>query len=662
MIKLKVFEGPDVFFENSYLEGKELIVGRGSRCDIVLSGHPGISRVHFKIIIQDDFSVTIAVVSSTGRLLHKGNSIKEISFSNDTHTISIPPYDFILELPEKEKCEVPVSTPENDKLNSSDTKLQDSSLAVRETEELLALKEFDESEKTKIAATTPLEYFIKVFKGSRFIQELNLEGTSWDFGRDEDCHYTVKSQKISRKHFTVINNRSKFFVKDLGSSNGTFLNEQQLPANQEIELKSSDYIEISNFKFIFEIKDHLFKDKIKNVALIKEFKSDKASDNMNEIASLQKNALAINDEFLKLSKKHHPSVVAKEKRKLNYLRPLLCLAIIAFVLFYFFQNKSEKINVVELASIAEEKRLIQENITAAMDKFGLALYFYNAGEFERCAFEINEFMKYGVSVEKAEGIMDLKNQCDVEKEMLHRARDLKAQEDKKTALGNKINKILAICAPQAKKGMALLKPCIDEAFSLDPSNEKASKLLDIAEAVDFKREEEEKAAKEYSQKVATGQALYKKAENYQRHGDWKRALKAYKKHMNSIYPDPKALKKRARRNIAAINKRVNRVLSLSITDAQKYLLDDDYQEAVLAANKGLNVNRDHVKLLEIKKSALKSLKIILRKYYQESIIHEDFGQIDEAKTLWKKIINKGIKGSDYYKKAKLKLRYYEEGV
>jgi len=74
------------------------------------------------------------------------------------------------------------------------------------------------------------------------------------------------------------------------------------------------------------------------------------------------------------------------------------------------------------------------------------------------------------------------------------------------------------------------------------------------------------------------------------------------------------------------------------------------------------VNRDHKKLLEIKEDAQRSLKTILRKYYQESIIEEDFGQIDEAKVKWKKIVEQGVEGSDYYKKAKRKLKYYEEGV
>ncbi len=668
MIHLKVFEDSDIFFEDSFSESREITVGRGSYSDIVLSGHPGISRSHFKITIQEDFSVTIETVSKTGKLIHQGTNITDISFEDGTHTISVPPYDFTFELPEREVAQTQTASVEDEYTaeapleNLEENNEDDSALALTEEETGLIPTGFDEDEKTKTAIAAPLEYSVKVFKGERLLQELALEGTSWDFGRDQDCHYTIKSKKTSRKHFTVLNNRSKFFVKDLGSSNGTFLNKQQLPVNQEIELKSGDYIEVSEFRFIFEIKDHSFGAKVKDVALIEQFGHDEILQNLSEIDNLRESALSINDEFLKLPEKDRPSAIAQNSKKKNFLRPALLGLILVIGGLYFFQDDSTEIDAAELASIQEEKRLAKERINAAVDKFNLALRFYNESQFERCIFEIDEFMKYDVQTEETAGAVELKNQCDIEKERLQRKLDMEAQEEQKRAIENKISEIVNSCTPKAAEGSAVLKPCVEPAFSLDPSNEKIAELLDIAEATDLKREQEQADAEKYRKRVASGKALYRKAENYDRYGDWKRALKAYKKHINSKYPDPAKLKKKASRNIASINTRIDKILSSALTESKKHLSNDDYKNAVLAANKGLEVNRDHPALLKTKATASRNLKTILRKYYQESVIQEDFGQIDESKILWKKIIDQGIEGTDYYQKAKLKLKYYEEGV
>ena len=225
-----------------------------------------------------------------------------------------------------------------------------------------------------------------------------------------------------------------------------------------------------------------------------------------------------------------------------------------------------------------------------------------------------------------------------------------------------VEALIKECTPIAEEGASDLKRCIEPIFGLDPSNEQAAALLDRAEAVDLKRQQEEADAAKYRKRVASGRYLFKKAEDYDKYGDWKRALKAYDKHVKSGFPDPGKLKTKSKRNIAAINTRIDSTLQGAIDASEKFLAEDDYKNTVLEANKGLEVNRDHPKLLQIKATAQRSLKMILRRYYQESVIEEDFGQIDEAKIKWKKILEQGVPGSDYYNKAKLKLKYYEEGV
>jgi pSer/pThr/pTyr-binding forkhead associated (FHA) protein len=652
MIKLQIFEDLNLYFEENYSEPRELVVGRGSTSDIVLEGHPGISRSHLKITIKES-TVEVELLSASGRLIQNSQNIKDAVLDGGEHTVSIPPYDFKFNIP-KAAQEIELES------SAEESEVEEDSLSVQSEEQAMIPTGFDEDEKTKTAAAAPLDYSVKVFKGSRLLQELALDGDSWDFGRDQACHYTIKSKKTSRKHFTILNSRNKFYVKDLGSSNGTFLNNQQLPSNQEIEVKSGDYIEVAEFKFIFEIKDNSFENKLKDVALLEQYGSEEDVNSLQEIGELRENALAISDEFLKLPEKDRIELTSQKKKK-NYLRPALLILIIVMCGGYYFMDSGNQLDEAELAAIAAEKRMQREKVNAAIDRFNLALRFYNESQFERCIFEIDEFLKYDIQTEETAGAAELKNQCDIEKERLQRKRDLEIQEQKRREIAAQVEALIQECTPIAEEGAEELKRCIEPIFGLDPSNEKASALLDRAEAVDMKRQQEQADAAKYKKNVASGRYLYRKAEDYDKYGDWKRALKAYDKHVKSGYPDPAKLKSKSRRNIAAINTRIDSTLQGAISASEKYLAEDDFKNAVLETDKGLEVNRDHPKLLSIKATAERNLKMILRKYYQESVIEEDFGQIDEAKIKWKKILEQGVPDSDYYRKAKLKLRYYEEG-
>jgi len=473
MIKLQIFEDSNLYFEDKYSQETELVVGRGSTSDIVLEGHPGISRSHLRIKVKGT-NVEVELISASGRLIQNGQNIKEALLQSGNHVVSIPPYDLKFEIPTEAQevsiedvLEYPEAATEHDSESEPENVHEESQLLISEEKSTVPVG-FDEDEKTKTAISAPLDYSVKVFKGSRLLQELELDGESWDFGRDESCHYTIKSKKTSRKHFTILNSRNKFYVKDLGSSNGTFLNNQQLPSNQEIEVKSGDYIEVSEFKFIFEIKDNSFENRLKEVAILEQFGSEPESNSLQEIGELRDNALALSDEFLKLPEKDRLELTQQAKKP-NYLRPVLILLIIGMFGGYYSMENGNKLDKAQLAAIAAEKRMQKERVNAAVDRFNLALRFYNESQYERCIFELDEFAKYDVETEETSGAAELKNQCDIEKERLQRKRDLEIQEEKRREIAARVGALIKECTPFAEEGTADLKRCIEPIYSLDPS-------------------------------------------------------------------------------------------------------------------------------------------------------------------------------------------------
>jgi len=69
-------------------------------------------------------------------------------------------------------------------------------------------------------------------------------------GRLDDCQVRIRSGKISRHHCEIVNDGSSLRLKDLGSSNGTFLNQEQV---QESELKAGDLIAVGSMVFLVQI-------------------------------------------------------------------------------------------------------------------------------------------------------------------------------------------------------------------------------------------------------------------------------------------------------------------------------------------------------------------------------------------------------------------------
>jgi len=69
-----------------------------------------------------------------------------------------------------------------------------------------------------------------------------MEG-SIDFGRGENVEVSIADRKMSRRHFIVVDTGDTLELVDLGSSNGTMVNQK---TTRRAILKSGDFIEAGN--------------------------------------------------------------------------------------------------------------------------------------------------------------------------------------------------------------------------------------------------------------------------------------------------------------------------------------------------------------------------------------------------------------------------------
>jgi two-component system, cell cycle response regulator len=114
----------------------------------------------------------------------------------------------------------------------------------------------DETRVTKISSikelATPVdsECCIVQIHGPGLGKKYALEEVEFTIGREEGNHIVVDLDNVSRKHARITRKQGRMFVQDLGSTNGTYLNDQEV--TQETPLRSGDLIKVggSIFKFL----------------------------------------------------------------------------------------------------------------------------------------------------------------------------------------------------------------------------------------------------------------------------------------------------------------------------------------------------------------------------------------------------------------------------
>jgi len=84
-----------------------------------------------------------------------------------------------------------------------------------------------------------MEVKLVMFKADGQRRDFQLKGEVTTLGRNTDCEMQIPLATISRKHCQIRVEGDRVFVRDMGSSNGTFVNNQRV---QEADLSAGDQI------------------------------------------------------------------------------------------------------------------------------------------------------------------------------------------------------------------------------------------------------------------------------------------------------------------------------------------------------------------------------------------------------------------------------------
>jgi hypothetical protein len=71
---------------------------------------------------------------------------------------------------------------------------------------------------------------------------INLDSPSVVFGSSQAADATIEPEFVSRRHFQIRSQDGVYYITDLESTNGTYLNGERLPTNVERRVKDGDRI------------------------------------------------------------------------------------------------------------------------------------------------------------------------------------------------------------------------------------------------------------------------------------------------------------------------------------------------------------------------------------------------------------------------------------
>ncbi len=94
--------------------------------------------------------------------------------------------------------------------------------------------------------------------GDHLPSKLDIEGgREVRIGRKQAyCDVIIDDQRVSRLHASIVEKEDgKFYIKDEGSSGGTYVNRRKLRVNDMVELHHNDIINFNTVSYRFELND-----------------------------------------------------------------------------------------------------------------------------------------------------------------------------------------------------------------------------------------------------------------------------------------------------------------------------------------------------------------------------------------------------------------------
>jgi diguanylate cyclase (GGDEF)-like protein len=116
-------------------------------------------------------------------------------------------------------------------------------------------KRLNQSTNDKASATSNRCLLVRIYPMDAIEKPVELSQEPWLIGRDEHCSLAIKEDSVSRRHALLEFDGQSHVILDLGSTNGTFVNENRV--NSARPLESGDRIRFGNHIYKYLTSDRI---------------------------------------------------------------------------------------------------------------------------------------------------------------------------------------------------------------------------------------------------------------------------------------------------------------------------------------------------------------------------------------------------------------------
>lgn len=651
--------------------GREYTFGRGADCDVQLEDQPGISRTHFKVR-EENGNWIAEVVSKFGDITQAGRPVKSATLEIGS-VFKVAGYDFLfadlvssVAVPVSKEDPLPMAS--GDGLSSSNLPALPPGTPYEGSDEATRVME--------VAQTGDI--YIRLVEGSGREETVRLEGRKWIAGREEGSQILLNDRKASRRQFELAASPQGNFIRDLGSSNGTSLNGVPLAADELKPLRSGDVIQVGQLSIHFEVRDPHFERRLQVV------RPEVYAAQMPVVQAPAVSYEIINYPVVsgpggavRIDPSGTPSVYqadgpwlegrdpkAARAKKIRFI--LIAVLLLAPVL-YLLQGQTSKPAQPKVAKTLspgseafnrlppQKQQMVKEAYILGRNLFMQGKQALAAEQFRK----IHEIIKEGYEDSLA---LAAECQAQAEQEANRRLVEREMQE----AAQNRVIVIenLKKCEPIANStyNEGELRSCLAPTYEREPSNPTITDyMLRVSNRI-AARDLKSANAKAYAGRVARGRELFAKAEAIEKRGDPDGAVDAYRAHLAANLPDPDGLRAKSMQKVGALQ--ANKAASIAgyMQAAETAFVNHDYKTAVTNINRVKALDPYNTPAAELNSRIQKEKDQKLREIYEESVINEGLGQIDQAKANWKKILETDHPDGVYYKRARNKMRAFGGGT
>ena len=634
-LELKLFE--KVLKEISLEPEREYFLGRSGECDIVLEEELSLSRKHLRIY-QPAGSKSWNIESLTEKSEVYFNG-KEVTHFEIQGPCFFNLKNYVLSFLD-DKTEVTRAASEEaiDKISAPPIKEDKQNQSHLE-------------EGTQIISNTHLLYCLRILIEGEFSDYINLNlGGKWTIGRSEDCDVSINYDLLTRQHLVIEKKEDCFYVKDLGSTNKTYLNGSELSPNKSVLLNVDDEISVSDLKIIFEIRDTSYENKIQKLSTL--LNTEETEDSLSEIVTPK---LVLEDFVEEGSEKNFKNIFRK---KLIFVLALFLLSGAGSYLFYE-DTKSKKQQAMN-----QEENIKNKDLEYSMI-YEIAQNNLRAGNYFECISNILELHNKVGGIGFYEDSKQIQNECQTGLDLMAQKKAEEEAEKKRLETEAKVKRIEEECEDQYNKGLiktlSEINECAKELFDLDPNNAKISQIKMSIEEAELQRKLAEEKKEDYRKWIQSKRSLYYRAKKIDKEKTALKAVVAYDRFLKTArgVSALKSLYKQAEEERNAIQNSYDSTLK-SLRDSCLALTENrKFKQAYPSCKRVLQFkNHDKIALSQIEKIK-QELNLDLKPIYEQAQWHESFSRIEEAFNIWEEILERDIEGGYYYKKALSQIKKYQ---